>query len=660
VTTFGDDLVSLGSVAGTSGSDADRHGQIWTSADNGASWSYLPYQEAPVPFTAIASGPSGLVAAGNPSSQSAAEAWTASEEKVWHQAGDQQTFDGATITSLVSYSGGYVAVGYRVTNDPRPDSQWAAAWMSSDGIDWKLWDASNPSGPATLGAITDATSLPDGSVLASGYALPDFQPLLWRLQDGEWSEQGLADAQATRATVTSGSLGTILVTERPPSDASALSDIWLVGDRSSERWTHAQVAMSVSAMTIAGDRVVGIGTCGSTADCYRPMLVIGRLSGAANESPATPAQIPSASTHAVGPSPVPSVSGLTILNPQVEGSVMDVAVTGDGMIAVGTSSGHAAIWVSGDGASWHSAKSLPEVSDVPEGSAVWIDAVTATSAGYAAVGQVSTAVAGGAGRPIFWVSADGETWTTATVRDSSNCGSVRTLAADPAGRLVAAGFSCPPMPGSNGDISAAVWFSDDAGRTWSPATVADAAGGGIEDAVRTKSGFVAGGSVADGPKTRGRVWESTDGETWTATWTDTADSAFGSVAATGDNLLVGGVAPTPAARMTPRIWSRSAEGAWTAQDLGDGECCGDVVAVVEHGGALVALEKAFAEDGSNDRALLVRMLDATSAEGSVVSPLPASFNGRGLTTLADGGLLAFGSARSDGDVPAPAILRLPN
>lgn len=339
---------------------------------------------------------------------------------------------------------------------------------------------------------------------------------------------------------------------------------------------------------------------------------------------------------------------------------MDAAGTGAGMIAVGTSSGRAAIWLSDDGVSWRSATSLPELADVPEGSAVWIDAVTATSAGYAAVGQVTTAIAGGAGQPIFWVSADGDTWTDARVRDSSNCGSVRTLVADPAGRLVAAGFSCPPMPGSNGDISAAVWFSDDAGRTWNPATVADAAGGGIEDVVRTKSRFLAVGSVADGLKTRGRVWESTDGENWTATWTDTADGAFSSVAASGDNLLVAGVAPTDAARMTPRIWSRSTEGAWTVQDLGDGGCCGDVVSVVERAGTLLALEKTFAEDGSNDRTLLLRMLDATGAQTSEESPLPASFNGRGLTTLSDGGLLAFGSARSDGDVPAPAILRLPN
>ena len=659
ITRLGDNLVSLGSTEGTvgdttTGNDADRRGAIWMSADNGATWNFLSHQEAPGVSTAIVSGPLGLVAVGNRFNGTGAEVWRASDPKVWHEARERAAFDRATITSVVSGPDGFVAFGYRITNEPRPDSQWAAAWTSPDGVDWKLWDTSNPSGPAALGAITDATVLPDGSVMASGYGQPDFQPLLWRFQHGEWSVQGLVDTQGRSTSLATSGLGTVLVTEQAAWDEPARSDIWFVSEGSNEQWVHTQVDAAVGDVAVTEDRVVGIGNCGPTADCFRPMLVIGKPADVDNTPPPERSPTPTRSTHAVGPTAPPSVPGLVFVEPGGIGTVTSVASSSNGSVAVGTANGQPGIWHSDDGAAWQRVGSLPAIQNIPAGSPVTVHDVVATATGFVAVGSVSTAV--DYSRPFAWLSADGTSWTSAELPGSDGCGSVQALVKTRSSQLVAVGQTCGhSQAGSTETDAAAIWLSDD-GTSWRTASVADAVGGAIDDIAQTADGFVAVGSVRNGSSNRPRVWESSDAEKWEATWTDTKEGALNSVTPLDKMVVAGGVLGQNTTQLLPGMWVRTSRDEWTSRDIAGGQCCGVIESVAAAGGQLVALDQAFIFDGTNRRTLVLTSRDGVAWQ---TAELASSFTGSALSVAPNGSLLALGSALNDGGVPAPAILVIP-
>jgi hypothetical protein len=655
ITRLGDNLVSLGSAEGavgdtTSGNDADRHGAIWMSADNGTTWNYLSHQEAPAAFTAIASGQSGLVAVGNRFDGTGAGVWRASDAKVWHETRERAAFDRATITSVVSNPDGFVAFGYRITNEPRPDSQWAAAWTSADGVDWKLWDTSNPSGPAGLGAITDATVVPDGSVMASGYGFD--QPVIWHWRGGEWSVQGVTEARVGSTAIATGGLGTVFVAQNKTMDPTA-SRIWFVSDGASDEWPYADADIAVTDVAVTDDRVVGIGNCGATADCSQPMLVIGRPREAASKTP-PPKPSPTATppTHAVGPTAPSSVPGLVFVEPGGLGTVTSVASSSNGWVAVGTANGQPGIWHSFDGTAWQRVGSLPAIPNTPAGSPVTVHDVVATATGFVAVGSVSTAV--DHSRPFAWFSADGASWTSAELPGSDGCGSVQALVKTRSSQLVAVGRTCGH---SQAGSTAAIWLSDD-GTSWRTASVADAVGGAIDDIAQTADGFVAAGSVREGSLNRPRIWESSDGEKWESTWTDTREGAMNSVTALDETVVAGGVLGQNTSQLLPGMWVRTSRDEWAVRDIaGDGQCCGVIESVAVAGSQLFALDQASNSDGTDRRTLLLTSRDAVAWQ---TAELANSFTGSALSVAPNGSLLALGSALSDGDVPAPAILVVPH
>jgi hypothetical protein len=187
--------------------------------------------------------------------------------------------------------------------------------------------------------------------------------------------------------------------------------------------------------------------------------------------------------------------------------------------------------------------------------------------------------------------------------------------------------------------------------------VADAVGGAIDDIAQTADGFVAAGSVREGSLNRPRIWESSDGEKWESTWTDTTQGALTSVAALDETVVAGGAHGDNTSQLLPGMWVRTSRDEWAVRDIaGDGQCCGVIESVAVAGGQLFALDQASISDGTNRRTLLLTSRDAVAWQ---TAELASSFVGSALSVAPNGSLLALGSALSDGGVSAPAILAGP-
>jgi hypothetical protein len=291
---------------------------------------------------------------------------------------------------------------------------------------------------------------------------------------------------------------------------------------------------------------------------------------------------------------------------------------------------------------------------VPADAVVWVQDAIDAPAGYVAVGSVQTAT--DFSRPVAWVSDDGGTWNSASLPGSDGCGGVRAVTQGASGGLIAAGQTCgSPAEASVGSYSAAVWVSAD-GVAWHKASVGDAAGGGIDDVIRTSEGFVAVGSVRDGTSNRARVWESSDGEKWEAAWTDSREGALLSVAVFNQTVIAGGTIGSNTTSLKPAIWIRTSRNAWTEQDPGLG-CCGQVGSVAQLGNALFALAQTFVADGSDQRTMLLK---STDGEAWQSTPLPESFGGIRLAVLRDNTLVALGNVINGEDQgpPVPAMYRI--
>jgi hypothetical protein len=223
--------------------------------------------------------------------------------------------------------------------------------------------------------------------------------------------------------------------------------------------------------------------------------------------------------------------------------VTDVVAADEGWLAVGRRDPacqvdcgldpkRAYVWTSRDGASW------TRVPDQKAFNAGGMDAVARGATGFVAAG-----VAGG--RAAFWTSADGLKWSRvpddALFHAPKDMGLTAIDVAADGGLLVAIGtFS------SQDAARVRAWWSAD-GRTWTKASVeqpTDAVANGV---TATPDGFLApgwsvgcpGGSPVDPSSSHGAIWASNDGQTWRCDFPDVGPPGFiPSAAAASDSVEV--------------------------------------------------------------------------------------------------------------------------
>jgi hypothetical protein len=220
--------------------------------------------------------------------------------------------------------------------------------------------------------------------------------------------------------------------------------------------------------------------------------------------------------------------------------MLSVAAGPLGLMAVGNSCaagecGSSAAWSSPDGRTWQAASVIPQAA----GSTPVSRTILAGGPGWIAAGR--TFGTGDNDPGGIWTTADGMTWTAATLVDPSgetaSNGVLSGLAAH-GSQVVAVGTV--PSAGH----SAAVWTSSDA-TTWTRVPDEPSFAGGIMTGVAgTSAGYVAVGSDANGAA----AWTSADGSTWTES-TPASDFAGGhmtSVAAVDGHVLAVGFDSTGA------------------------------------------------------------------------------------------------------------------
>ena len=204
---------------------------------------------------------------------------------------------------------------------------------------------------------------------------------------------------------------------------------------------------------------------------------------------------------------------------EMEGQLIDVVATGDGLFAVGGVPGAdaAGVWRSTDGEMWE------RTGGDFEHAFMW--AIAEGGPGLVAVGwrrnpDPDLAV---------WTSPDGAEWTLSPDPEGF-VGFEATDVVDRDGSLVMVGSS---FTGEGGRI----WYSED-GMTWEPSEVA----GGMDGAYARSLAVTPAGLVAVGGNDamQGLAWISTDGRSWEPFGDPVPNAFFTGAYATDDGLLVTG------------------------------------------------------------------------------------------------------------------------
>lgn len=215
-------------------------------------------------------------------------------------------------------------------------------------------------------------------------------------------------------------------------------------------------------------------------------------------------------------------------------SVTDVVATEAGWLAVGRIDPacnvdcgiepvHALVWTSRDGLRW-----------TPVGGQASFDgggmeAVTRGGPGYVAAGSAG-------GHAAIWTSTDGDAWSR--VPDNPMFGpdsdplfpvGVVGLAADES-VVVAVGIHM-----SDGGGSVLAWWSAD-GQSWSEATVERSLHGQVFDVAATPEGFLATGPSGE-PSCLGGIWASSAGSAWQCVASDPLLAGFGPYASASSSSV---------------------------------------------------------------------------------------------------------------------------
>jgi hypothetical protein len=166
-----------------------RDGEIWQLHDV----SITGTDDTPERMTTVAAGDGGFVAGGSVGPELAdrhARFWTSPDGATWQRVPDDASaFADAEVRSIVSFDGGFVAVGVLGTAQQRTGS---VAWISRDGAAWTRVDspAFDGGNPASLVAA------PGGGLVAVGTTVESKEAVAWTSADGhQWSR---APSEASR------------------------------------------------------------------------------------------------------------------------------------------------------------------------------------------------------------------------------------------------------------------------------------------------------------------------------------------------------------------------------------------------------------------------------------------------------------------------------
>jgi hypothetical protein len=197
--------------------------------------------------------------------------------------------------------------------------------------------------------------------------------------------------------------------------------------------------------------------------------------------------------------PLPALTSLAGSNAQF----LSVAAAPGGYLVVGKQGGgskeRAAFWWSGDLKNW--------VSGTGMGAPSYAAAAAAVNGGFIAVGAMASC-------HTIWLSSDGQHWTEHDLAKPAGAttASLRSVAAGPDGRFVAAGFAT----GSAGDIPIVVSSADGGVHVTQTVLSAPQGPATVTAVTATADGFVAAGLAGAGKTTRAVEWTSRDGLTWSA------------------------------------------------------------------------------------------------------------------------------------------------
>ncbi len=222
-------------------------------------------------------------------------------------------------------------------------------------------------------------------------------------------------------------------------------------------------------------------------------------------------------------------------------SVTDVVATDDGWLAVGRRDPacqincdldpvRAYVWTSSDGAHW------TRVADQKAFKGGGMEAVARSDDGYVAAGLAD-------GHAAIWTSSNGSKWSR--VADDPMFHGPKSLAqaeidvAERDGIIVVIGTIA-----SQDSARVRAWWSAD-GRTWTKASVEHGRDAAVHSVTATHDGFVAlGWSVGcpgrtdpDPYRSHGAIWASTDGRVWRCDLTDTGSAGFSPWAAAASDSV---------------------------------------------------------------------------------------------------------------------------
>lgn len=295
-----------------------------------------------------------------------------------------------------------------------------------------------PEQPAVSGVQYQDVVWTGGRFVATGAALDGGSVFLDSPDGRTWHRQGALALESSPSRLAVGPLGVVAV-----GDVAGRPASWVSSDGLS--WTVAPDAFPASP---AGKDTVGVTDVVATDAGW---LAVGRIDPACNVN--------------CGNEPVralvwTSSDGLrwTPIGGQASfdgGGMAAVTRGGPGYVAAGSAGGHAAIWTSTDGDAW---------SRVPDGPMFGPDtdpsfpvAVVGVAAREDVVVAVGMDMSDGGGSVLAWWSADGQSWSEATVERSLH-GQVFDVTATPEGFLAT---------GPSGETSClgGIWASS-AGRAW--------------------------------------------------------------------------------------------------------------------------------------------------------------------------------------------------
>ena len=492
-------------LSGTEAGAAPGSG-MWRSADGGTTWTPVTLPGAGAAVSGVAPLSAGFVAVrpAQVGGFARAAVYTSPDGATWHQSAVLATADNAPLAvGLVSGGpGGAVVTGQADGFD--------IAFLSRNGV---TWTGTDPIGGAAAELVTGVALTAAGQALVAGTGTGAAagQPLLTLIgaQGGPLHIAISAITGAVQAEVAVNAVGASAATQVAAGSADGYPALWLSTDGGST-WQRA-TGTTTAVLTRPGlEQLTGVahGAAGWLA-------VGGGVAGAA----AHPVVVDSAdggTWSAADGAAAYAGRGLV---------TAAVAAGPGGYVIVGheTAGGHtiAAAWFAPGLTGWQRATDAqPGALDGPGDRRM--DAVAATSSGFAAVGAAGA-------HPAAWLSAAGRTWSLVMLPLPSTAvrAELRYVASD--GNTVAAAGAAVTAAGRQLPFAA---VSADGGRTWTETALPVPAAGATGTTTVTALAAAGGGFTATGtygaPGSRHVVvWTLTRGAAPGTTWTAATPAGLG-------------------------------------------------------------------------------------------------------------------------------------